>query len=109
MSDDVSRNPEIRMSWTVLLSIGAAIVSIVSMDVSPAVARPSLIANAKEKGYPAKNCQYCHVSPLPKKDSFKPEDLNERGKFLLIEKDKHKAKDIDVDWLKDYPGGKEQK
>jgi hypothetical protein len=46
---------------------------------------------------------------VPKKDSFKPDDLNDRGKWLMAEKDKRKAKDIDVDWLKDYPGGKEQK
>jgi hypothetical protein len=27
----------------------------------------------------------------------------------MLEKDKQKAKDINADWLKDYPGGKEQK
>lgn len=97
------------MIWTVLMSVGAAIIFLGSMMASQAVATPPMIVKAKEKGYPAKNCQYCHVSALPKKDTFKPEDLNERGKFLLTEKDKHKAKDIDVEWLKDYPGAKEQK
>lgn len=97
------------MIWTVLMSVGAAIIFLGSMMAGQAVATPPMIAKAKEKGYPAKNCQYCHVPALPKKDTFKPEELNERGKFLLTEKDKHKAKDIDVDWLKDYPGGKEQK
>ncbi len=58
---------------------------------------------------PAKNCQYCHTSAMPKKETFKPDDLNERGKWMMFEKDKQKAKDIKVEWLKDYPGGKEQK
>jgi len=76
---------------------------------APALATPALLAKAKEKGYPAQNCQYCHVSKLPKKDAFTPEDLNDRGKFLMAEKDKQKAKAIDVEALKTYPGGKEQK
>jgi hypothetical protein len=80
-----------------------------SMVASQAMASPQMIAKAKEKGYPAKNCQYCHVSAVPKKDTFKPDDLNERGKWLTAEKDKEKAKAVDVDWLKNYPGGKEQK
>lgn len=76
---------------------------------TPTLATPQLFTKAKEKGHPAKNCQYCHVSKMPKKDTFKPDDLNERGQWLLTEKDKHRAKAADVDWLKDYPGGKEQK
>ena len=74
-----------------------------------ASADPPLVAKAKEAGFPAKNCQYCHVSALPKKDTFKPDDLNERGKFLAAEKDKQQAKAVNVEWLKNYPGGKEQK
>jgi len=81
----------------------------VVIAVPPAVANPPLVAKAKAGGYPAQNCQYCHVTKLPKKDDFKTEDLNERGKWLLSEKDKRKAKEVGVDWLKDYPGGKEQK
>lgn len=91
---------------------GTAIVALAALVLSvssPAAASPALVAKAKEKGYPAQNCQYCHVSNVPKKDTFKPDDLNERGKFLLAEKDKQKAKAPDVDWLKNYPGGKEQK
>jgi hypothetical protein len=76
---------------------------------TPALSTPALLAKAKEQGYPAQNCQYCHVSKLPKKDTFTPSDLNERGKFLMAEKDKHKAKAVDVETLKTYPGGKEQK
>jgi hypothetical protein len=58
---------------------------------------------AKEAGFKAENCQYCHVDKLPKKDAH---DLNDRGKWLTAEKDKRKAKDVDVTWLKDYPGDK---
>jgi hypothetical protein len=76
---------------------------------TPAMATPALLAKAKEKGYPVQNCQYCHVSKLPKKDTFTADDLNERGKWLLADRDKQKAKAVDVDALKAYPGGKEQK
>lgn len=58
---------------------------------------------AKEAGFKVENCQYCHIDKLPKKESHEP---NDRGKWLLAEKDKRKAKDVDVTWLKDYPGDK---
>jgi hypothetical protein len=74
----------------------------------PAAADPKMIKEAKDSGLPAQNCQYCHVSKTPKKDTYKPDDLNERGKWLLAEKDKRKSKEVKADWLKSYPGGKEQ-
>jgi hypothetical protein len=58
---------------------------------------------AKEAGFPATNCQYCHVDKLPKKDAH---EGNDRGKWLVAEKDKRKAKEVDVTWLKDYPADK---
>jgi hypothetical protein len=69
-------------------------------------ATPQMLSQAKGAGMPVKNCQYCHVAAVPKKDTFKPEDLNERGRWLLGEKDKMKAKDVNAEWLKNYPGGK---
>jgi hypothetical protein len=54
---------------------------------------------AKAAGFEATNCQYCHVDKLPKKESHAP---NDRGKFLVGEKEKQKAKEIDVSWLKNY-------
>ena len=54
---------------------------------------------AKAAGFPATNCQYCHVDKMPKKDAHK---ANERGQFLVDQKEKRKAKEIDVAWLKDY-------
>jgi hypothetical protein len=109
MSHDLTHRQEVRMSWTALGSMVATITFTGSMVAGLAVASPPMIAKAKQKGYPAQNCQYCHVSNMPKKETFKPDDLNDRGKWLAAEKDKQKAKEIDVDWLKDYPGGKEQK
>jgi hypothetical protein len=58
---------------------------------------------AREAGFPVENCLYCHVEKLPKKDAV---TYNERGKWLIAEKEKRKAKEVDVTWLKDYPGEK---
>ena len=44
-------------------------------------------------------CLYCHGEKLPKKDAV---THNDRGKWLIAEKEKRKAKKIDVAWLKDY-------
>ncbi len=58
---------------------------------------------AKEAGFPADNCLYCHNEKLPKKGAV---THNDRGKWLIAEKEKHKAKEVDVTWLKEYPGDK---
>ena len=56
---------------------------------------------AKAAGVDVKNCQSCHTAALPKKDSH---DLNDKGKWLVAEKDKRGASKVDGAWLKDYPG-----
>ncbi|HEX9148757.1 MAG TPA: hypothetical protein VF958_06295 [Thermoanaerobaculia bacterium] len=56
---------------------------------------------AKALGMPADNCLYCHNEKLPKKGAV---THNERGKWLIAQKQTRKAKEIDVAWLKDYPG-----
>jgi len=61
---------------------------------------------AKELGYPATNCQYCHVEKLPKKGAV---SHNERGKWLYDDQQARKLKAPDLEKLKDFPGGKEQK
>ncbi len=58
---------------------------------------------AKDLGFPATNCQYCHVEKLPKKDAV---SHNERGQWLIAEKTKRAVKEVDPAWLKDYPGDK---
>ena len=58
---------------------------------------------AKELGFPVENCMYCHNEKLPKKGAV---TYNDRGKWLVSEKDKRQAKEVDVAWLKDYPADK---
>jgi hypothetical protein len=89
-----------------LVATSAALVG--SLLTRPASATPELFAQAKTQGLPAKNCQYCHVSPVPQKEGYKPDDLNERGKWLMTERNKQQAKEVKADWLKQYPGAKEQ-
>lgn len=54
---------------------------------------------ARQLGYPAQNCLYCHGEKLPKKGAM---THNDRGKWLVAEKKKRNAKDVDPAWLKDY-------
>jgi hypothetical protein len=58
---------------------------------------------AKKLGFDATNCMYCHNEKLPKKGAV---SHNERGQWLVAEKQKRGAKEIDPAWLKDYPGDK---
>lgn len=58
---------------------------------------------AKELGFPVENCLYCHGEKMPKKEAV---TYNDRGKWLIAEKEKRKAAEVDVAWLKDYPGEK---
>jgi len=83
-----------------------AFISVVSVGLvaGPAMADPTMVKKAKDAGFPAQNCQYCHTDKSPKKDTFKPEELNERGKWLHAEKDKRKAAKSDPVWLKEYAG-----
>ena len=60
---------------------------------------------AKAAGIEASNCQYCHVDKLPTKTKH---DSNDRGKWLVAEKEKRHADKIDGAWLKDYPGDKKK-
>jgi hypothetical protein len=58
---------------------------------------------AKELGFPVENCLYCHNEKLPKKGAV---THNARGEWLIAEKGKRGAKEVDPAWLKDYPGDK---
>ncbi len=81
-----------------LLAAGAG-VGLVCASASPARATLEMQKKAKDAGIPAANCQYCHVEKLPKKGAT---TNNERGKWLVEQKQAKKAKDIDVTWLKEY-------
>ncbi len=64
-----------------------------------ALASIQLQKKARDAGYPATNCMYCHNEKLPKKGAA---TFNDRGSWLRAEKDKRKAKEVDPAWLKDY-------
>ncbi|HJW08835.1 MAG TPA: hypothetical protein VJ483_04325 [Holophagaceae bacterium] len=69
---------------------------------STAQAKPAYVKKAKEMGFNfIENCQSCHVDKMPKKDA-KGEPFSDVGKFLVAEKAKHKAEEVDLNWLKDY-------
>lgn len=91
-----------------VLAAGSLYAALVLLE-GVAGAKPMWVKKAKEMGLPAENCLYCHTVKLPKKETFKPEDLNDRGKWLVAEKTKRNATEVDPAWLKDYPGGAEQK
>ena len=90
---------------SLLRAIGATLV--VACWIGSAHATKETQSEAKKDGYPAKNCLYCRTQKLPKQDTFKPEELNDRGKFLVKDMEDRKAKTPDVGKLKDFPGGKE--
>jgi cytochrome c553 len=54
---------------------------------------------AKAAGVEAANCLHCHGEKLPKKGAS---TYNDRGKWLIAEKEKRGAKEVDGAWLKDY-------
>jgi cytochrome c553 len=58
---------------------------------------------AKELGFAATDCTFCHGEKMPKKGAA---TYNDRGKWLQAEKDKRGAKEVDVAWLKEYPADK---
>jgi hypothetical protein len=65
----------------------------------PAGATVPMMKQAKAAGVQATDCLYCHGEKMPKKEAS---TLNDRGKWLMAEKDKRKAKEVDGAWLKDY-------
>lgn len=88
--------------------VASALLSAV-FPIAGAWATPPLFVEAKKAGMPVKNCQYCHTVAMPKKEDFKPDELNDRGKFLLTDMQQRKLKAPDIQKLKDFPGGREQK
>jgi hypothetical protein len=84
----------------------AAAIYLAAMGAQSLSAKAAYVKAAKDAGYPATNCLYCHTEKLPKKENAK-QQLNDRGKWLLAQMEKKNAKDVDVTWLKDYPGGKD--
>jgi hypothetical protein len=82
-----------------LIKLSIAIVVIAGVVGSSFSTRayPAFLRKAVKFG--AKNCLYCH------KESAGGEGWNERGQWLIAEKERRKADDIDVEWLADYKEG----
>ncbi|HET9491116.1 MAG TPA: hypothetical protein VFR64_15350 [Methylomirabilota bacterium] len=97
------------METTVILRTSALVLVFWSVSLGAAVAEPLWVKNAKDLGYPAQNCLYCHSTKLPKKETYTPGELNDRGRWLVQERERRRASQVDLSWLKDYPGGKAQK
>ena len=85
------------------LSIGLLFWAASMLVPSATTANLKLQKKAKELGFPVENCLYCHNEKLPKKDAV---THNDRGKWLIAEKEKRGVKEVDPAWLKDYPGDK---
>ena len=82
-----------------LIKLSIAIVVIAGVVGSSFSTRayPAFLRKAVKFG--AKNCLYCH------KESAGGEGWNERGQWLIAEKERRKADEIDVEWLADYKEG----
>ncbi len=79
------------------LSIAVVIVAGVVGSSFSTKAYPPFFRKAQKFG--AKNCLYCHKEPEG------GEGWNERGQWLIAEKERRKADAVDVEWLADYKEG----
>ena len=93
------------MNVPVRLVVGVFAVSLVAAGATQAHATAKMLSDAKKAGLPATNCQYCHTEAMPKKDTFKPEALNDRGQQLLEDQKKRNLKAPDFTILKTAPDG----
>lgn len=81
-------------------AVGLAAVGLLVGGPGKANATMDMQKKAKAAGIEMQGgCLYCHGEKLPKKGAV---TNNDRGKWLIAEKEKRKAKEIDVAWLKDY-------
>jgi len=76
------------------------IAGIVAVLAGPAFGYPPLLVKARKFG--AKDCTFCHVDP----EGGPP--WNERGKWLIKEKERRAAETVDVEWLADYKPVKDE-
>jgi hypothetical protein len=79
------------------LSIAIVVIAGVVGSSFSTKAYPAFLRKAQKFG--AKNCLYCHKQPTG------GEGWNERGQWLIAEKERRKADAVDVEWLADYKEG----
>lgn len=70
------------------------VVALIAAFATETFAYPPFMAKARKFG--AKDCTFCHIAP----EGGPP--WNERGQWLMAEKEKRGAEVIDVDWLAEY-------
>jgi hypothetical protein len=81
-------------------AVALTVVGLLAVGPQKASATMDIQKKAKAAGIEMQGgCLYCHNEKLPKKGAS---TNNDRGKWLVAEKDKRKAKEVDVAWLKDY-------
>ena len=66
---------------------------------APSQATMKIQKEAKAAGFKATNCLYCHNEKMPVKGKV---TQNERGTYLVKQKETRKPKEVDVAWLKDF-------
>lgn len=76
-------------------------IAIISALASESLAFPPFVAKSRKFG--AKDCTFCHVEP----EGGPP--WNDRGKWLMAEKERRGAEVVDVEWLADYKAGLQNK
>ena len=93
------------MNKTLAVFIGGAVLLVAA---APSQATMKIQKEAKAAGFKATNCLYCHNEKLPVKGKV---TQNERGQYLIKEKETRKPKEVDVAWLKDFvePKGETKK
>jgi len=79
------------------LSIAVVVIAGVAGSSFSTKAYPAFLRKAQKFG--AKNCLYCHKQPTG------GEGWNERGEWLIAEKERRKADAVDPEWLVDYKEG----
>jgi mono/diheme cytochrome c family protein len=80
-------------------AVGLLALGLLAGGAGPTYATMDMQKKAKAAGLEVQNCMHCHGEKLPKKGAS---TLNDRGKWLVAEKDTRKAKEVDVTWLKEY-------
>jgi hypothetical protein len=86
------------------MSMNKPLVGFLSALALLAAAQPShatmpMQKKAKELGFKAETCLYCHNEKMPAKGKS---TYNDRGTYLMKTKEAKRAAEVDVAWLKDY-------
>jgi hypothetical protein len=87
---------------TIKLTLAMVFVAaIITTLLTPALAFPPFVSKARKFG--AKDCKFCHVNA----EGGSPH--NARGNWLIKEKERRNADEVDPDWLAGYKPPKKKK